>query len=138
VKLYLPRAATPDAVQTEEQKDQPQPTEARSEAILVVEDNDLLAASVSNMLHDQEYFVLTAPNAAAALRLLDTNPDVRLLFTDVELLGGMDGRQLADKARQRASWPFGALYDRLHPKCHHSSGQTRPGCRVDRQTIHLR
>lgn len=45
--------------------------------------------------------MLTAPNGASALQLLDSNPDVRLLFTDVGLAGGMDGRQLADEARQR-------------------------------------
>ena len=53
------------------------------------------------MLHDQGYRVLTASNAAAALQSFDTNPDIRLLFTDVGLPGGMNGRQLADEARRR-------------------------------------
>jgi CheY-like chemotaxis protein len=101
VKLYLPRAEAPDADETEVRNVQPLPSQSRSEAILVVEDNDLLAASVATMLRDQGYRVVTASNAAAALQLLDTNPEVRLLFTDVGLPGGMNGRQLADEARRR-------------------------------------
>jgi CheY-like chemotaxis protein len=101
VKLYLPRAEAPDADETEVRNVQPFPSQPRSEAILVVEDNDLLAASVATMLRDQGYQVVTASNAAAALQLLDTNPEVRLLFTDVGLPGGMNGRQLADEARRR-------------------------------------
>ncbi len=40
-------------------------------------------------------------DAAAGLRLLDANPDIKLLFTDVVLPGGMNGRQLADEALRR-------------------------------------
>jgi CheY-like chemotaxis protein len=39
----------------------------------------------------------------SALRLLDAEPRVRLLFTDVGLPGGLNGRQLADEARRRYS-----------------------------------
>jgi CheY-like chemotaxis protein len=35
------------------------------------------------------------------LRILDSNPAIRVLFTDVGLPGGMNGRQLADEARRR-------------------------------------
>lgn len=53
MKLYLPRAAAPDADETEVRKVQPHPAQSRSGTILVVEDNDLLAASVASMLRDQ-------------------------------------------------------------------------------------
>jgi hypothetical protein len=79
------------------------------------------------------YRVLTAPNGAAALQLVDINLDVRLLFTDV----GLPGDEWAAARRgspPAASQSIGALYDRLCPKCRHSSGQARPGCQVDRQT----
>ena len=36
-----------------------------------------------------------------ALRILDADGSIRLLFTDVGLPGGMNGRQLADDARRR-------------------------------------
>ncbi len=35
------------------------------------------------------------------MRLLDANPEIKLLFTDVVLPGGMNGRQLADEALRR-------------------------------------
>ena len=38
--------------------------------------------------------------AAAALHLLERHPEIRLLFTDIGLPGGMNGRQLADAARK--------------------------------------
>jgi CheY-like chemotaxis protein len=45
--------------------------------------------------------VLTAGDGDAALTVLDAHPGVDLLFTDVGLPGGRNGRQLADEARQR-------------------------------------
>ena len=65
-----------------------------------MEDNELLLASVATMLRDQGYRVLTASNAATALQLLASEPGIQLLFTDVVLPDGVDGRQLADEARQ--------------------------------------
>jgi CheY-like chemotaxis protein len=47
------------------------------------------------------YDVLSAETGAAGLRVLDGNPNIQLLFTDVGLPGGMNGRQLADEARSR-------------------------------------
>jgi two-component system NtrC family sensor kinase len=45
--------------------------------------------------------VISTHEGASGLRLLDANPDIQLLFTDVVLPGGMNGRQLADEARRR-------------------------------------
>jgi len=47
------------------------------------------------------YRVLEAPNGNIALELLEQHPGIRLLFTDIGLPGGMNGRQLAELARQR-------------------------------------
>ena len=47
------------------------------------------------------YRVLEAEDGHIALRLLEREPGVRLLFTDVGLPGGLNGSQLADQARQR-------------------------------------
>jgi CheY-like chemotaxis protein len=52
-------------------------------------------------LREEGYHVIAAHEGASGLRLLDANPDVKLLFTDVVLPGGMNGRQLADEARRR-------------------------------------
>jgi CheY-like chemotaxis protein len=53
------------------------------------------------MLSDQGYRVLTATDAATALQLLESEPDIKVLFTDVVLPRGVNGRQLADEARRR-------------------------------------
>ena len=42
-----------------------------------------------------------AADGASALRLLETEPGIGMLFTDVVLPGGMNGRQLADEVRRR-------------------------------------
>lgn len=44
---------------------------------------------------------LEASDGSTALRMLGDRPDIDLLFTDVGLPGGLNGRQLADEARQR-------------------------------------
>jgi CheY-like chemotaxis protein len=46
------------------------------------------------------YTVLEAENGRAALNLIESRPDIRLLFTDVGLPGGLNGRQLAEAAKK--------------------------------------
>ncbi|MBM0205651.1 response regulator [Micromonospora sp. STR1s_5] len=53
------------------------------------------------VLADCGYRVVVAPDAPAALKMLDAEPDVDLLFTDVVLPPGMNGRELADEASRR-------------------------------------
>jgi CheY-like chemotaxis protein len=79
----------------------PVSAEPRLETILVVEDNELLLMPVAEALRDEGYRVLTATDAATALGVLEKQPDVRLVFTDVGLPGGLNGRQLADEARRQ-------------------------------------
>jgi CheY-like chemotaxis protein len=71
-----------------------------SETVLVVEDDSDVRSFSCDTLSDLGYSVLEADNARVGLRLLEANPNVRLLFTDVGLPGGMNGRQLADHARK--------------------------------------
>jgi len=101
VKLYLPRLAGAGADIRDVTGLQPIPAEPRAETILVVEDNELLLMPVAEVLREQGYRVLTATDGAAALRLLEKEPDVCLVFTDVGLPGDLDGRQLADEAQRR-------------------------------------
>jgi CheY-like chemotaxis protein len=68
--------------------------------ILVVDDEPDVLDMASFHLSDQGYQVVTAGNAAAALQALEANPDVALLFTDIVMPGGIDGFELADRARQ--------------------------------------
>ena len=102
IKIYLPRVHAEQAI--ESPQEEPAPVRGRTnETILVVEDDQDVRASTTEMLHDLGYTILEAPNARRGLQLLDGHPEIRLLFTDVGLPGGMNGRQLADEARSRRS-----------------------------------
>jgi CheY-like chemotaxis protein len=71
--------------------------------VLVVEDEALLLYSIADELRDHGFDVVEARNAAEALRALEANPEIRLLFTDVDMPGTMDGLALAAAVRHR--WP---------------------------------
>jgi len=67
--------------------------------VLVVEDEYLICQWVTESLSEQGFAVHAAANAADALRHLATAP-VDVLFTDINLRGGMDGAMLARRARE--------------------------------------
>ena len=70
--------------------------ENRPTIILVVEDEALVRMIASDILTEEGgYRVLEAVNAAEALTLLESRHDVRLVFTDVEMPGSLDGFALA-------------------------------------------
>ena len=100
VKLYLPRHRGAENV-IDERPEAYQLPRGRSELVLVVEDDPDVRDYTVEMVGDLGYSVLSAPDGASALRLLDTHRQVSLLFTDVGLPGGMNGRQLAEQALQR-------------------------------------
>jgi PAS domain S-box-containing protein len=100
IKLYLPRAhAVPDEVEYEHGKILVRGR--KNETVLVVEDDPDVRAYSCDTLSELGYDVLSAGTGAAGLGVLDSNPAIRVLFTDVGLPGGMNGRQLADEARRR-------------------------------------
>jgi CheY-like chemotaxis protein len=100
VKLYLPRYCSSDSVK-EVQPAAASIAQARGETILVVEDEADVRSSTVEMLRELCYRVIEAPDGSAGLRLLDAHREIDLLFTDVGLPGGMNGRQLADEAQRR-------------------------------------
>ena len=99
-RLFLPQM-TEDAPTVEESAATPL-LQGRGETVLVVEDNTALRRVVMRQLGELGYRVLAAENAAAGLKLLDRR-SVDLLLTDVVMPGGINGRELARRARQR--WP---------------------------------
>jgi CheY-like chemotaxis protein len=72
-----------------------------TECILVVEDDNALRAHTTEALSDLGYQVFEAPQPAVALRILAEQRQIDLLFTDIVMPGGMNGRELADAALQR-------------------------------------
>src|SRR5271163_4191476 len=65
----------------------------------LIEDDEDVRANTTTMLRELGYGVIEAPDAMSALRMIEERSDIDLLFTDIGLPGGINGRQLADKAR---------------------------------------
>jgi signal transduction histidine kinase len=103
LKLYLPRFFQLEQPTVDEATPLPVPLGSRHEAILVVEDEDDVRKFTCDTLHELGYDVREAANGPGALQALESNPGLRLMFTDIGLPGGLNGRELADEARKR--WP---------------------------------
>jgi PAS domain S-box-containing protein len=99
VKLYLPRT-TRQVARVAEPALVPL-TPRGNETILVVEDDALVRGYVIAQLEGLGYTTLAAADGATALALVDKGVAFDLLFTDVIMPGGMNGRQLADAVRKR-------------------------------------
>jgi PAS domain S-box-containing protein len=72
---------------------------ANRPSVLVVEDNDDVRELAESMLAMAGYAVQSAPSGERALALLEGGARADLLFTDVIMPGGMNGLQLAERAR---------------------------------------
>lgn len=75
----------------------------RKVAVLVVEDEAIILMDVANQLRDEGFAVYEAANADIAVQMLAMHADIRLLFTDIDMPGSMDGLKLAAAVRDR--WP---------------------------------
>jgi len=69
--------------------------------VLVVEDEPPIRMVIADVLSDLGYTVLEAGDGRSGLKIIEAGTHVDLLITDVGLPGGMNGRQLADAARER-------------------------------------
>jgi PAS domain S-box-containing protein len=98
IRLYLPRHHGDAAEQRASSAVADEPI-ATGETVLVVEDEPVVRGVIVEMLHDQGYRVLEATDGPSGLRMLRLNERIDLLVTDVGL-PGMNGRQLADQARE--------------------------------------
>ena len=100
VKIYLPRFT--GEVQAEDHADIGSgDVEGQvGETILIVEDDPDVRAFLVEALRDLNYRTLSAPDAAAALRIVEqANNRIDLLLTDV-VMPGLNGRELAVEAQQ--------------------------------------
>ncbi len=93
VNLYLPREATTAASKGSEAAPSV-PMSENFETILVVEDDPKLRELTLQRIEGLGYVVLEAEDAAAAIALLEKEPDVALVFTDIVLGRGMSGVEL--------------------------------------------
>jgi CheY-like chemotaxis protein len=98
VKVYLPRHF--GALDAEAAPVAAEPGRAEeNETVLVVEDEDTVRLLVLDVLEDLGYAAHEAIDSNTALRILESRARIDLLVTDVGL-PGLNGRQLADRARE--------------------------------------
>jgi len=103
INLYLPRFFDLEQLETASGVAVPEPVPLghRHETILLVEDEPDVRSFTRETLRELGYQVLEAANGPDALAALDRASDLRLLFSDIGLPGGLNGRELADEARRR-------------------------------------
>jgi nitrogen-specific signal transduction histidine kinase/CheY-like chemotaxis protein len=99
VHMCLPRAH--EARQAVESLDQIVVPKGDAQPILVVEDDPSLRLVASATIESLGYRIFEAATAREALQLLERNSQIRILFTDILLPGGMNGIELANEAQRR-------------------------------------
>jgi CheY-like chemotaxis protein len=102
IKIYLPRYHGAEPL-SDTARPGIAPGAVGRECILVVEDDPTLRAYTVETLKELGYRILEAPDAAIALNIIDQPYAIDLLFTDIVMPGGMNGRELADEAVRRRS-----------------------------------
>ena len=97
--LYLPRY-TGDLEIAEDEILSSLPRSGQGETVLVIDDEETVRMLVAEILTEAGYHVIEAPDGPSGLEVLRAGGRIDLLITDVGLPGGMNGRQVADAARE--------------------------------------
>ncbi len=72
-------------------------------AALVVEDEPLLRFDLAQSLETEGYKTFEAADASEAIAVLEAHSEIRVVFTDIQMPGTMDGLELSHYVRKR--WP---------------------------------
>jgi CheY-like chemotaxis protein len=75
----------------------------RPPVVLVVEDDFLLRMDAVDIVRNAGFEAIEAANADQAIAIIEADPDIHIVFTDVQMPGTMDGLRLARFIRDR--WP---------------------------------
>jgi CheY-like chemotaxis protein len=97
---------------------------AHISAILIVEDEALVRMIAVDILSSLDVVLYEASDADEALFELAAHPAIDILFTDVDMPGGMDGMELA-RRMYRARPEMGII---VTSGKHHISSTALPGC----------
>ncbi|WP_192843146.1 response regulator [Aureimonas sp. AU12] len=97
--------------------DRPRTDDIEQPIALVVDDEPLIRMDTGDILCDAGFHVVEARTADEAFAFLERHPSLRLVFTDVQMPGDLDGFQLARLVAER--WP--------HVSVIVASGAVRPG-----------
>jgi CheY-like chemotaxis protein len=77
--------------------------EKQKRLVLVVEDEPMMLMDALDLVTEAGYEAVGAKNADEAIHILESRDDIRVVFTDVNMPGSMDGIKLAHAVRNR--WP---------------------------------
>lgn len=80
-----------------------QPLNKGRHAILIVDDEPLIRLNLADFFEDEGFEVFEAEDAERAIGVMEANPRIRVVLTDVQMPGSMDGVMLAHYIRDR--WP---------------------------------
>ena len=100
VKLYLPRSDVLVQQAGEASDTEAAAISGRDRTILLVEDDAGVRAVTAAMLKELHFTVIEADNGTHALDIVDSKPEIDLLFTDI-VMPGMNGFELGRRARER-------------------------------------
>ncbi len=100
VCIYLPRYYGEAATQETTANNLLAIDAAAGATILIVDDEPTVRLLLTEVLGDLGYTLIEAADSLAGLKVLRSDVQIDLLITDVGLPGGMNGRQMADAARE--------------------------------------
>jgi PAS domain S-box-containing protein len=102
VTMLLPAQET--GIETSEEEDETErPARDSAGTVLIVEDEPAVLEVASDIFDSLGYDVVTATDANEAIKVLDANPSIDVLFSDVIMPNGMNGVELSRKAREMRS-----------------------------------
>ncbi|WP_082652679.1 PAS domain-containing protein [Aureimonas sp. AU12] len=99
VCLYLPRHHVDEVADAPIAALVPSSADA-GETVLVIDDEPIVRMLVVDILEDLGYVALEAGDGPQGLKVIASDARIDLLVTDVGLPNGMNGRQVADAARE--------------------------------------
>jgi len=123
--LYLPRHR--GGVRQEIAEATPVAESRRGETVLVIDDEPTVRMLITDVLSEAGYCVLEAQDGPSGLRILQSDRKIDLLITDVGLPKGMNGRQVADAARETRPGLKVLFVTGFAENAAISSGQLPPG-----------
>jgi len=102
ITILLPRLSEEEAVDTAEVDGTEVSPQGKGETILVVEDNPEVLQSVERIISGFGYEVKSATTGPEAIEFMEELEvgDIDLMLTDIGLAGGMDGWEVAARARR--------------------------------------
>ncbi|WP_336604975.1 ATP-binding protein [Stutzerimonas stutzeri] len=101
VWIYLPRHHGQSASLHAPSTTDLAPASVEGRTVLVVDDEPNVRMLVTEVLQEMGLNTLEAAEGPSGLRILDSDAHLDLLISDIGLPGGMNGRQLADAAREK-------------------------------------